>query len=105
MAVIKTTTMSFENDVLHSELPVLVDFYADWCNPCRMLSPIIEEISETYPNIRFCKVNVDEQMELAQRYQVSSIPMLLFFRQGQVVNQAIGLQSKSAILSLIQQES
>lgn len=105
MAVITTTTASFENDVLHSEIPVLVDFYADWCNPCRMLSPIVEEVSEACPNIRFCKVNVDEQMELAQRYQVSSIPMLLLFRQGKVVDQAVGLQSKSAVLNLVQHES
>lgn len=103
MAVMTTTTASFAHDVLQAEVPVLVDFYADWCNPCRMLSPIIEEVSETRPDVRFCKVNVDEQMEVAQRYQVSSIPMLLLFHQGKVVDQVVGLQSKSAVLDLIQQ--
>ena len=102
MAVMTTTTASFAHDVLQAEVPVLVDFYADWCNPCRMLSPIIEEVSETRPDVRFCKVNVDEEPELARRFMVRSIPMLVVMKDGKTAATTVGAQPKSAILKFVE---
>jgi len=101
MSVITVTKENFEQEVLQSELPVLVDFWATWCNPCRMLAPIIHEIADEHPEIKVAKIDVDEQPELAAQFQVMSIPTLFIFKDGQVVNSAAGVRPKQQILNLI----
>ena len=90
MAIIKLTKDNFEQEVLKSEKPVLVDFYADWCGPCQMLSPIVDEVAEERDDIKVGKINVDEQMELAQKYGVMTIPTLLVIKNGEIANKQIG---------------
>lgn len=97
----KFTTANFEEEVLKSDIPVLVDFYADWCGPCQMVSPIVDEISGERTDVKVCKVNVDEQVELAQAFGVSSIPTLAVISGGKLVNHAVGAQPKSAILDML----
>jgi thioredoxin 1 len=101
MSVITITKENFETEVMNSNKPVLLDFWASWCGPCRMLSPIVEEIAEEMTDAKIGKINVDEQPELASKYNIMSIPTLLVFKNGEVANSAIGVQSKSAILSLL----
>ena len=102
MAEIKITKDNFENEVLKAEVPVLIDFWATWCGPCRMLSPIIAEIAEEYEGkAKICKVNVDEEPELANAFQVQSIPMVVVMKNGKVVNTAIGYRPKEQIESLL----
>ena len=92
---------SFKERVLGSQVPVLVDFYADWCGPCKMLAPLLEEIASANQNARVVKVNVDESPELAARYQISSIPSLKVFKGGRVVAQHVGLADKRRLESLL----
>ena len=102
MAETVLTADNFEQEVLHSDKPVLVDFWAGWCAPCMMLSPIISEIAEEYgAKIKVGKINVDEQPELASQFGVSSIPMLLVFSGGKIVNAAVGLRPKEQILEML----
>ena len=101
MSVIKINKVNFQNEVKNSDKPVLLDFYADWCGPCRMVSPIVDEIAEERTDIKVGKVNVDEQPDLAAQFGVMSIPTLLVVKEGQVVNQAVGARPKSQILSLL----
>lgn len=98
----KITSASFEAEVLKSDKPVLLDFYADWCGPCRMLSPIIEEIAGEHPEIKVGKINVDEEPDLAQAYQIMSIPALLVIKNGKIVASSVGVQPKGSILKMIQ---
>ena len=98
MSVINITKENFEEEVLRSEKPVLLDFYADWCGPCRMVAPAVQEIAEENDHIKVGKINVDQQMELAARFQVTSIPLLVVMKDGEVVNQALGARPKDAIL-------
>lgn len=100
--IINITKENFQNEVLKSDKKVLLDFWADWCAPCMMLSPIVDEISNEISNIKFGKVNVDEQGELAQAFGISSIPTLMVIENGKIVNQYVGLVSKDKILSLIE---
>lgn len=93
------TKENFEEIALGSEEPILVDFWASWCGPCMMLSPIVEQLSETH---KVGKVNVDEQMELAQRYGITSIPSLLVFKGGKLVNQSLGYQSLESLEALME---
>ena len=98
MAELKLTRSNFEEEVLRSELPVLVDFWAVWCGPCRMLAPTVEELARTYEGrVKVGKVNVDEEEELAVRYRIASIPTLMLFRNGRVEQTLIGVQPKSAL--------
>ena len=90
MAVVTITKENFEQEVLQSEKPVLLDFWASWCGPCRMLSPIVDEVAEERTDVKVGKVNVDEQPELAGEFGVMSIPTLLVFRDGKLVNQSVG---------------
>ena len=102
MAELKITAANFENEVLRSDKPVLLDFYADWCGPCKMLAPVLHEIAEENAGaLKVGKVNVDEQMELAMRFQVSSIPMLVVFKDGKVVAKSVGYRSKSEIAAMV----
>ncbi len=101
MSVITLTKENFELEVLRSDKPVLVDFWASWCGPCRMVSPIVDEIAEERSDIKVGKVNVDEQQMLAAQFSVMSIPTLLVFKNGQVVNQAVGARPKQQILALL----
>lgn len=101
MSVITITQENFETEVLKSDKPVLVDFWAEWCGPCRMLSPVVDQIAEENPAIKVGKVNVDEEPELAQKFAVMSIPTLISFREGKAVNKSVGVISKEEILNLI----
>lgn len=101
MSVVTITKENFETEVLKSDKPVLVDFWAAWCGPCRMLSPIVDQIAEENSAIKVGKVNVDEEPELAQQFAVMSIPTLISFRDGKVFNKSVGVISKEEILNLI----
>ena len=98
---IEITTENFENEVLNSDKPVLIDFWAAWCGPCRMLSPVVDEIAEENDSVKVGKVNVDEQLELAAQFGIQSIPTLLFFKDGKQIDRSVGVASKSAILNMI----
>ena len=102
MAVVNVTLENFEAEVIKSDLPVLVDFWASWCGPCRMLSPIVDQIADERTDIKVCKVNVDEQEELAMRYGIMSIPTLIVFKNGEIVKKTMGVQPKAAILGLFE---
>ncbi len=101
MSVLHITKDTFESEVLGSDKPVLVDFWAPWCGPCRMVSPVIDEIAEERQDIKVCKINVDEEPDLANRYQVMSIPTLLVFKNGEVVNKSLGARPKPQILEML----
>ena len=101
MAVITITKENFAQEVLQSEKSVLLDFWASWCGPCRMLSPIVDEVAEERSDVKVGKVNVDEQPELAGEFGVMSIPTLLVFRGGKLVNQAVGARPKAGVLALL----
>lgn len=101
MAVITITKENFAQEVLQSEKPVLLDFWASWCGPCRMLSPIADEVAEERGDVKVGKVNVDEQPELAGEFGVMSIPTLLVFEQGKLVRQAVGARPKASVLDLL----
>ena len=101
MAVVTITKENFESEVLHSEKPVLLDFWASWCGPCRMLSPVVDEVAEERTDVKVGKVNVDEQPDLAAEFGVMSIPTLLVFRDGKLANQSVGARPKSGVLALL----
>lgn len=101
MNLVNVTKGNFRQEVLESRAPVLLDFWAGWCGPCRMLSPIVEEIAGENPGIKVCKVNVDEQPELAEQFRIMSIPTLMVFKKGRVVSQAVGVRSKGQILAMV----
>ena len=101
MAVITLTKENFASEALQSSVPVLVDFWAPWCGPCRMVSPIVDEISEERHDIKVGKINVDEQMELAQQFRIVSIPTLVVMKDGQIANKAVGAMPKEDILALL----
>ena len=101
MSVITITEENFQKEVLESDKPVLLDFWASWCGPCRMVSPLVDEIAEERADIKVGKVNVDEQGALASRFGVMSIPTLVVMKGGKIVNQAVGARPKAQILSLL----
>ena len=103
MSVVTITKNNFEAEVLHSDKPVLLDFWASWCGPCRMLSPIVDQVAEERPDVKVGKVNVDEQPQLAAQFGVQSIPTLIVFKNGQAVGQSLGAKPKAAVLDLLRQ--
>lgn len=100
MSVLNVNRDNF-NELVKGEKPVLLDFYADWCGPCQMVKPIIAEIAEEYPEFVVGKINVDEEMELAQKFSVVSIPLLVVLKDGKVVSQAVGFRQKEQILEML----
>ena len=101
--VIDVTDQNFEQEVIKSSLPVLVDLWAPWCGPCRMVAPVVEKLSEKYDGrVKFCKVNVDENPKTASNYKVMSIPTLMFFKNGEAVDTAIGAVPEPALKSKIE---
>ncbi|MCI9469414.1 MAG: thioredoxin [Oscillospiraceae bacterium] len=101
MSVININKTNFQSEVINSEKPVLLDFWASWCGPCRMVAPIVDEIAAERSDLKVGKVNVDEQPELAGRFGVMSIPTLVVMKNGKVTNQAVGVRPKEQILAML----
>jgi len=101
MKAIAITKENYTDEILKSNKPVLLDFWAAWCGPCKILAPILDEIARELPDIKLCKVNSDEQPEIAQTFHISSVPNLFLLKNGEVVKQTIGLVPKAAILDMI----
>lgn len=102
MSVKHINSSNFEEEVIKSEKPVLLDFWASWCGPCRMLSPTIEQLANELDEVKICKVNIDEEEDLARKFGVMSIPTLVYMKEGKVVNSSIGLQAKGGILKMME---
>lgn len=102
MAVIELTVNNFDAEVTQYGGKVLVDFWASWCPPCKMLAPVVDEVAEELTAVRFCKVNVDEQQELAMKFKVASIPTLIVFENGVETNRSLGFIPKAAVVELVQ---
>ena len=101
MKVLHINKDNFHNEVLNSEKPVLLDFFASWCGPCRMVGPILDEIAQEREDIKVCKVDIDEQPELASRYRIMSVPTLMVLKGGNIVDQSIGAKPKHQILAMV----
>ena len=101
MSLVKITKENFEKEVINSDKPVLIDFWASWCGPCRMIAPSIEEISNEVQTVKVGKINIDEEQELAMQFGVMSIPTLMVVKDGKVIKKSVGAKPKSAILELI----
>ena len=101
MSVLHLTKENFEQEVLQAKEPVLVDFWASWCGPCQMVGPVVEEVAGEVTDAKICKVNVDEQPELARQFRVMSIPTLMVFKNGQTVKREVGAKSKAELLDML----
>ncbi len=101
MAVVKLTAENFEQEVLKADKPVLVDFYADWCGPCMMMAPVVEELSGEIADVKVCKINIDEEMEIAQKYGVMTIPTFMVFKNGDIDKKEIGALPKTALKEML----
>jgi thioredoxin 1 len=101
MKVLHIDKDNFHKEVLNSDKPVLLDFFASWCGPCRMVGPILDEIAEEREDIKVCKVNIDEQPELASRYRIMTIPTLMVLKDGNIIEQSVGAKPKHQILAMV----
>ncbi len=101
MEVLEVTSKNFEQEVLESEKTVLIDFYADWCGPCKMLSPIVEQVAQENKDIKVVKINIDQEQDIAIKYEIMSIPTLVVIKNGNETNRSVGLIGKSDILELV----
>ena len=101
MAVVKLTTETFDQEVLQAGQTVLVDFYSDWCGPSKMMSPVVEELAGEEPDVKVCKINIDDEMAIAQRYGVMSIPTFIAFKNGEVAGKQVGAMPKSKLQELV----
>ena len=101
MKVLHINKDNFHKEVLNSEKPVLLDFFASWCGPCKMVAPILDEIAEEREDIKVCKVDIDQQPELASRFRVMSVPTLMVMKEGKIVEQSIGARPKHQILAMV----
>lgn len=101
MSVLNIHSENFENEVMRSEKPVLLDFWASWCGPCRMVGPIVDEIAEERTDIKVGKVNVDEQQKLAAKFEIMSIPTLVVLKEGKVIQRSVGAKNKNEILEML----
>ena len=101
MKVLHIDKDNFHKEVLNSDKPVLLDFFASWCGPCRMVGPILDEIAEEREDSKVCKVNIDEQPELASRYRIMTIPTLMVLKDGQIIEQSVGAKPKHQILAMV----
>ncbi len=102
MAIVTLTKNNFQQEVMQSQTPVLVDFWASWCGPCRMLSPIVDQVAEEMGDkVKVCKVNVDDEQELAQQFRIMTIPTLMLFKGGQQVAASVGLKSKADLVDMV----
>lgn len=101
MKVLHINKDNFHQEVLNSDKPVLLDFFASWCGPCRMVGPILDEIAEEREDIKVCKINIDEQPELAHRYRIMTIPTLMVLKDGNIVEQSVGAKPKHQILAMV----
>lgn len=101
MSVIKINSNNFQNEVINSKTPVLLDFYADWCGPCQMVSPIVDEIAEERNDVKVGKINIDQESMLAERFSIFGIPALVVIKDGKIVNQSVGALPKSQILAML----
>ena len=101
MSAMNINKNNFYEEVINSEKPVLMDFWAPWCGPCRMVVPIVDEIAAEHPEYKVVKINIDEEEELASRYKVYSIPTLMVMKNGQIVNQSVGARPKNQILAMM----
>ena len=101
MSFIELTSETFDAEVLQADQLVIVDFWATWCTPCRMLTPILEELGTEHPEIKICKINVDEAQDIAEKYGVMSLPILIFFKDGEPIDESIGLVSKEQLLAML----
>ena len=102
MSAMHITKQNFQKEVMESEKPVLLDFWASWCGPCRMAAPVLDQIAGERPDIKVCKINVDEEQELASAFQIMSIPTLMVVKGGKVVRQSAGARPKEQILAMLQ---
>ena len=101
MSAMNINNHNFHREVMESEKPVLLDFWAPWCGPCRMVVPIVDEIARENPDIKVCKINVDEEQELASQFRVMTIPSLFVMKNGQIVRQSVGAKPKQQILEML----
>lgn len=101
MSILHISKNNFQQEVMESDRVVLLDFWADWCGPCRMIAPTLDEIAEEHPEVKVCKINVDQEPELAVQFQVSSIPSLFVLKDGKVVSRSIGVKPKQQILGML----
>jgi thioredoxin 1 len=102
MPTVKVTSANFESEVIKSDKPVIIDFYADWCGPCKILGPTMEQIADERNDLKVVKINVDEEGELAQQFNVMSIPTIVVMKEGKVTNGSMGVQSKDRVLKLLE---
>ena len=102
MSIINITNQNYQKEIMESKKTILLDFWAEWCGPCKIITPVIDEIANENPDLKVCKINVDEQPELANRFHVRSIPSLFVMKEGEIITQSVGAKPKEEILKMLQ---